>query len=391
MNKSLLALGVLSVFAFDAHAQSSVTLYGSIDGGVRYVKNANAAGASSVAVNSNGTNYSNRFGFRGVEDLGGGMNAHFDLEVGFNAGTGALDSATPTGNGYLFNRQASVGLGGPWGTLDFGHQFSISFRTIAMYDPFNYKIGYTYAALLPLPSNTVGSNATSVFGGTRLNNDVQYTKAFGPVTARGEISLGGVAGSATTNSAGAVGLTYADGPLTMGAAYTKKKVASSSGSANIPAAATGSSPTFGDDAWTLGASYTIGALRIAGGYNSETLKGALNPAATTGDLGVLLTPSGSNTSQKIAWLGAGYDVTPAFNITTGWFQTTYDTARIGNTPADGKKELFITGLTYNLSKRTYLYAEADYTKLIGNQILGVGTPTNQDHVIGASVGVVQRF
>mgnify|MGYP005805723351 CR=1 FL=1 len=93
MKKSLLALAVLGAFAGAAQAQSAVTIYGSFDGGVRNLTNVNAAGDNRLTMGSNGTYNSNRIGFKGVEDLGGGLNAHFVLETGFNTGTGALDNA----------------------------------------------------------------------------------------------------------------------------------------------------------------------------------------------------------------------------------------------------------------------------------------------------------
>lgn len=114
MKRSLLALAVLGSLAGEACAQ--VTVYGSIDGGIRNVTNANAAGQSRLTLGSNGTHFANRIGFKGVEDLGDGLNAHMALETGFNTGTGALDN---TAN-VLFNRTALVGIGSTWGrwTLD---------------------------------------------------------------------------------------------------------------------------------------------------------------------------------------------------------------------------------------------------------------------------------
>jgi len=94
MNKQLIVLSALSTCVATAHAQSSVTIYGMYDAGLRYLREANAAGQSSISMNSNGTSTPNRLGFRGVEDLGGGMNAHFNLETGWNSGSGALESTT---------------------------------------------------------------------------------------------------------------------------------------------------------------------------------------------------------------------------------------------------------------------------------------------------------
>ena len=155
MKKSLLALAVLGAFAGVASAQTSVTIYGSFDGGLRNLTNTTATGQSKFTMSSSGTYNSNRIGFRGVEDLGGGMNAHFVLENGFNTGTGAVV-------GELFGRQAYVGLGGAWGSVDLGRQYTVAFKTIASYDPFQYK----YTAIAP---------AIAATAGVRYSNDISYT------------------------------------------------------------------------------------------------------------------------------------------------------------------------------------------------------------------------
>lgn len=149
---------------------------------------------------STGTFNSNRLGFKGVEDLGGGMNAHFTLESGFNTGTGALDVANT-----IFNRTAAVCLGGSRGSLDFGRQYTVAFKTIASYDPFGYKY--------PGIADAVRSTA-----GVRYDNDIQYIGTFGPLTVRAEYALGEQAGNTSAGSNMAIGGTYAAGPLSVGAA-----------------------------------------------------------------------------------------------------------------------------------------------------------------------------
>ena len=88
------ALAAIALAAsFGAQAQSSVTLYGIVDMFVQYGK----GDSTTLAVQSGGVS-SSRLGFKGTEDLGGGLKANFQLEQGILADTGAL------GNG---------GLGGP--------------------------------------------------------------------------------------------------------------------------------------------------------------------------------------------------------------------------------------------------------------------------------------
>src|SRR5450830_1398246 len=102
MKKSLLALAVLGAFAGAAQAQSSVTIYGIVDTGITYTSKAatpsstaaNVNTGSKFAVNS-GTIQGSRIGFKGVEDLGGGLNAVFQLEPASPTTTAACKAPIP--------------------------------------------------------------------------------------------------------------------------------------------------------------------------------------------------------------------------------------------------------------------------------------------------------
>ena len=86
MNKHLFAVAAAAALAAPAMAQtSSVTLYGIADAAL--VSTSNSAGSRRTAIDS-GVLQSSRFGFRGTEDLGGGLSALFVLESGFNLDTG---------------------------------------------------------------------------------------------------------------------------------------------------------------------------------------------------------------------------------------------------------------------------------------------------------------
>ena len=95
-----------------APAPSSVTLFGVVDACI--VSHKSATGAS-VQVNGGGCFYGSRIGFRGTEDLGEGMRAHFHLEGGFSADSGQLGQG-----GRIFGRKSIVGISGSWGGLDAG-------------------------------------------------------------------------------------------------------------------------------------------------------------------------------------------------------------------------------------------------------------------------------
>lgn len=350
MKKSILALAVATALTGAAHAQSSVTVYGVADAGIRYQTNVNAAGDGLLSMGT-GTHTSNRLGFRGVEDLGGGLTARFQLETGYSVKSGALDNT----NNVLFNRTAAVGLGGAWGNVDFGRQYTLAFRTDALLDPFGHK----YTSLIPLSSGAgttlpaaarnagLGASATS---GTRFNNNIQYTGTFGPLTARAEYALGEQAGDTGRGSAQAAGLSYAGGPLLLAGAYTQKETAAG----------------FDNKAYIVGGGYTFGNLRVTVGYSSEEQE-----TAAAGDF-----------ENAIVWTGASYKLTPALELTSGYYRTKYESRA-----ADGRRNLFMLGAAYSLSKRTSLYAVLD-----ANRYRGALIPvTGQTSQTGLAAGVMHQF
>src|SRR5687768_18396130 len=112
MKKSLLALAVLGVFAGAASAQSSVTLFGVVDANAKAVKN------GSTTTKQLGTDglASSRLGFRGVEDLGGGMSAGFWIEGGLQPDTG-------NAGGMNWQRRSTVSLMGGFGEVRLGRDY----------------------------------------------------------------------------------------------------------------------------------------------------------------------------------------------------------------------------------------------------------------------------
>ncbi len=117
---------VFAALPMASYAQSSVTLYGIIDGGVTYVSN---AGGSHQVKFDDGVSYGNRWGVKGTEDLGGGLKAVFKLESGFHLGNGQISNG-----GSLFGRQAYVGIQSDWGTLTFGNQIDMTQEMVYTYN-----------------------------------------------------------------------------------------------------------------------------------------------------------------------------------------------------------------------------------------------------------------
>jgi predicted porin len=347
MKKSLFALAMLGVFAGVTHAENSIQIYGVIDSGVRNVTIVNGVGNNRTTMSSTGTFNSNRIGFKGIESLGSGLDAHFVLENGFNVGTGTLNNAA----NRLFERSAYVGLGNKsWGSLDLGRQYNLAFQTIAAYDPFAYK----YPAI---------ASAVAATAGLRFDNDIQYKGIFGPVLAGFEYAFGETS-AFNTGSSKSIGAGYNAGPLAIGAAYTLRNIAG-----------------FNNKHWTAGAAYQSGAARVAAGYvDQKQERGAAADART-----------------KWAWLGASYAINPAIEFTGAYYRTKQDGAA-NTAPAagaiglpaftgEGKKDLYMLGATYALSKRTNFYAEIDYSKLSNGLI--VAAP--QDRQRGISAGINHLF
>ena len=224
MKKSLLALAVLGAFVGAASAQSSVTIFGVVDLSVSQVKNDGTDARKSM--NSNALN-SNRFGFRGTEDLGGGLSARFHLEAGMGndigtAGGGNGVGTAPAGsNGAaLFNRRSTVTLAGGFGQLRMGREYTPSFWNTTIFDPQGTNgVGN---------SLNVSRAAGSVLTYVRSNNSVGYHLptmggVYGEVmVAPGEGAAGKYTGGRLGFAAGPVNVAAAVGNTSMNVAGTLK-------------------------------------------------------------------------------------------------------------------------------------------------------------------------
>src|SRR2546423_2418394 len=182
MKKSLLALAVLGAFAGAASAQSSVTIYGSLDLGVTKSNGGTAGnnggaagnGAQAKAWTLQSAN-APRLGFRGNEDLGGGLSAQFQIEHRFNVDTGTQNNAAVfwQGRSYLQLSSASAGR------VYLGRDYAPAFWPAVKSDPFGWdgvgQLGLDMYAgfrtpnpntlpgrVAPTPANT---NGTAGFGG----------------------------------------------------------------------------------------------------------------------------------------------------------------------------------------------------------------------------------
>src|SRR6185369_4432660 len=145
MKKSLLALAVLGAYAGVASAQSSVTLYGTVDLNGRYIKQDVVSGRDhQYSMGRDGIN-SSQLGFRGIEDLGGGLKAGFLLLSSVGADSGDIGAGqSAAGSGKFWTRRATVSLYSNAGELRLGRDYVPTFWTTAIFDAFGYNgIGST--------------------------------------------------------------------------------------------------------------------------------------------------------------------------------------------------------------------------------------------------------
>ena len=211
MQKTLIALALLAAAAGTASAQSTVTVYGKVDLGL--VIDSGAAAGKSVRISS-GVTGGSRLGFKGVEDLGGGYKAAFQLETGYCA-----DSAAPvvsngasvpnfcTGSNAFMGRQAHGDLSGAFGALSAGRQYSLGYTNLTTIDPF----GTGYAGQV---NNIVDA------AGVRLNNSVHYTTpVVAGFSASGEVALGETTGNWKSGRVLGGAVVYASGPAYAGFSY----------------------------------------------------------------------------------------------------------------------------------------------------------------------------
>jgi predicted porin len=302
MKKSLLALAALTAFTGAASAQSSVTLFGIVDVSMRNVKESSGS-LKSLSTDGMG---SSRLGFRGIEDLGGGMRAGFWLE-------GSLQADTGNAAGQNWQRRSTVSLMGGFGEIRLGRDYTPDFWNHTVFDPFGTNgVGSSVNVF-----DASGSGATTV---VRANNTVGYFLPGGLGGFYGQVQLAAGEG-ATGNKHVGFRFGYAAGPLNIAAAYGK----------------TESTPTVDWTRFNVAGSYNMGFMTAMFQYiTSETSGGAAD--------------------------GQGLDnILLGANIPVG-----AGTIKVSYVKADGKGKTaaleardatqFAFGYQHALSKRTSLYA-----------------------------------
>ncbi|MDQ0568566.1 putative porin [Variovorax paradoxus] len=335
MKKTLTAVAALAVAGL-ASAQSSVTLFGVVDAGVTYQSVTSrdattglASKQSKWSLANSGYN-SSRLGFRGTEDLGGGLAASFWLEAPITNDDGATGVST-------FNRRSTVSLSGGFGEVRLGRDYTATFWNDTVFDPFG--------------TNGSGSSVINTVSGSTGLNNANYVRASNMVGYFLPPNLGGFYGqvqyslnentktsatdltAASSSSAGRyVGgrFGYANGPLDVALAVGQNI-------ASDTTALTRKVQTI-----NLGASYDFGPVKLFGELSN--VKNKFELAA-----------SSSRDSYNGYLIGASMPV-GAGVIRASYSMVRYDEGAAGITGEDPRAQKLAIGYVHNLSKRTALYA-----------------------------------
>lgn len=311
MKKSLLALAVLGAFAGVASAQSSVSLYGTVDLNAKYVKNDNAAKRYSMG--QDGIN-SSQLGFKGTEDLGGGLKAGFVLLSGINADSG-------TANQQFWNRRATVSLMGNFGEVRLGRDYTPTFWNNTIFDAFGTNgLG---------DSSHVGQLLTATF--VRANNSIGYFLPSGIGGVYGQAMVAASEGASgpslygTTVGAnpgryvgGRVG--FAAGPFDVAAAFAEQRLDATAGAPQ-------------QKTYNIGGSYDLSVVKLMGYFDRDTLS-----------------YTGVDKKEN------RFSISAVVPLGQSEIHVGYEASKLDSSGVTTKIDQFALGYVYNLSKRTAVYS-----------------------------------
>ncbi len=335
MKKSLIALAIVSSFAGPAFAQSSVQIFGTVDAGLEMVS---SGGVDTTKLNS-GQNGDSNIGFKGTEDLGGGLKAEFLLEAGVNVDTGENSQDS------FFDRQSYIGVSSSAGTVRLGNQYS--------------PIRTANVALDPFARAGAGNSARILGNGSlseRTANAVTYISPdVSGLQATVQYGLGETADSASDNSYVGFGLSYKTGPLMLTLAH---------GQQNVDGA---------------GVDEDRKDLQVGGTYDFGVAKGFVSYLESKA------TDSVANTSDK----AKGYLLGVSVPMGAHSFVASYATNKISGV-SDSTSNQLALGYNYALSKRTSAYASVAHVTNDTNASLA-GASANGENVNRYQVGLRHSF
>lgn len=375
MKKTLIATVLVAGFASFANtvqADSSVTVYGLLDGGIAYQKEKVTQGANRIENRDfgmkkfNGVRNGSRWGLKGSEDLGNGTKAIFQLENGFDLSNGKSQMG-----GRLFGRQAYLGLSNEsWGTLTLGRQYTIGSETIAPKGPFG--AGYFQAGQL------FGAFGSSIF--TRMDNAIKYMSpnfsgfkfglAYSGDDNKQEFEWSGANKIETKQASNwiSAGGNYDNGPLSIGVSYDRFRT-------NVKTATEKHKGTV--HTWNLFGTYDFDIVKLDLGYGQvhgaigNQNRANVEMEASSIGLNNLFTPftqgmrsdgllySQTNGYRQQAWtIGLTLPVMEAGKVMASYQGSHTKNNDNGFNGVKGTLQIFSLGYEHSLSKRTLMYVVA---------------------------------
>jgi len=327
-----------TLYSVSAAAQSTVTLFGLVDEGIRYTTHADTQGDSRVQV-ANGASES-LWGFKGTEDIGGGTKVIFQLENRFFPNSGETDPA------YPFFNTAFVGLqSNTYGKLTMGRQIN----------PMADAVLSAYITNPWLPTFYQFRPEVMMAQGVWTSNMVKYAVRYQYVTTEVSYAFGNNAGAFGAGSQIGASIVYLPGiPLRLAAAYLDSRDAVNA-SAHLKS-------------WTAGGSYSFGFTTVTAGWavNREDdgfVGNFPNGPFTPPELSALK----FNTFSARQMFYGG--VSQLIGDKTHLSANVWRTIQSGKTQAaNGNATQFQLLADYNLSKRTDTYLEVDYSMYSGGMV-----------------------
>lgn len=342
----MIATGVALLATPLAHAQNTVTLYGIVDTGIAYIHN---SGGQSTQLSMMSGNLSGpRFGLKGVEDIGGGLKAIFQIENGFNPANGRLNQG-----GRMFGRQAYVGLtGNNWGTVTLGRQYDPLVDLVQPVQGDNFLGG-----IFTSPGDIDNADNSA-----RINNSVKWASPnWSGLQLEAMYAFGGVAGSVGAGQTYSGAASYNNAALTLAAGYLHID----NGNASLSTRGTSSSDSLFSSSVNnaYASARSINIARAGGSYvlGSFTLGGYYSFSQYNPDAG-----SAFRKSEKYhnAEVYAAWQIAPSLQTQIGYdYMKSY-----GDSSA--KQHQVSIGADYFLSKRTDLYGIAAYAHASGHNGTG---------------------
>jgi len=367
MKKTVLALAAIAASSA-AFAQSSVTLYGVVDASFESIK----GDKSYTRVSSDNLN-TTRVGFKGTEDLGGGLKANFNLEAAVKSDTGAFGDT-----GRAFNRAAWVGVSSvDAGELRIGRQDSLIGGLVAGtigaqgYDESvvaQTLAGVAYRRL----DNALTYSAPAFVPGLSLS--AQYSTAANPsstTSANGAAPAGGNAESTKGSKQGrsfGFAANFVQGPIGAGLAY-------------ISANATADGKTDQTGLYVYG-SYDFGLAKLTAYFDQDKQDGAFDKRKVYG--AKVAVPVATNFVVTAGYAAVkGADASGVGSYTFNAQNTAKDSSKVATLVAQ-----------YNLSKRTAVYSR--FTEVwnddnAGLKVSDVNAPANGKGSRGLAVGISHAF